>query len=243
MFEKTQICLFAATAFGFAAIAGFPAKNLLSRGNGETLSAETVGSAGGGALWGILGGYRSLVSDFAWIKGYIDWERKDVAGCMSAIDLATKIDPAMITFWTQGAAMIAFDTPHWLLQQLPPKQRGESALRLLKKRQAAIALNLVERGLKLYPDNEQLWLQKGQIAISVGDDKLAEDCYARLASRPDPSVYSRRIYASLLAKNGKLQKSIDVLESVLSETEADSPLKKLLEDQIARTRLMLKKTQ
>ncbi len=242
MFEKTQIFLFTAAAFGAAAIAGFPAKDALAVG-GETLSAESLGGAGGGALWGILGGYRSLVSDFAWIKAYIDWEKKDVAGCMAAIDLATKIDPAMITFWTQGAAMIAFDTPHWLLQKLPPKQRDESALRLLKKRQAAIALKLVERGLKLHPDSEQLWLQKGQIAISIGDNKLAEECYARLATRPAPTVYSRRIYASLLAKNGKFQKSIDVLESVLAETDADSPLKKLLEDQIARTRLMLKKTQ
>ena len=87
MFEKTQIFLFASAAFGAAAIAGLPAKNALAVG-GETLSAESLGGAGGGALWGILGGYRSLVSDFAWIKGYIDWEKKDVAGCMSAIDLS-----------------------------------------------------------------------------------------------------------------------------------------------------------
>ena len=128
-------------------------------------------------------------------------------------------------FWTQGASMIAFDTPHWLLEKLPPERRNETALEIYKKRQAGVAFKLLDKGLAMFPNNSDLLLLKGQIALGISDFKLAEKCYA--------PVYVRRIYASILAKNGEPQKAVGVLESVLAETEADSPIKKLLEDQIA----------
>ncbi len=240
-----KVCLYISMLafFALVGVAASPLKKA-AEANGRAFSRQSIEAALGGksSLWGLLGGYRSLISDFAWIKGYIDWERKDISGCISSIELATAIDPYMTIFWTQGAAMIAFDMPHWLLQKLPPTQRDEKALRTFKIRQSAIALKFLDKGLSLFPGNGELLLQKGQIAISIGDYKLAEECYAPLAASSDPTVYSRRIYASLLTKNGKFQKAAEILKSVLDECEDDSPIKKLLEEQIARTKEMLKKT-
>lgn len=233
--DGLKTAIFALAAFAVAGAVGVPLKGILAEG--KPLGKNALAAArGGGTLWGILGGYRSIISDFAWIKGYLDWEKKDLAGCVSAIEFATDVDPYMTTFWTQGASMIAFDTPHWLLEKLPPERRNETALEIYKKRQASVAFKLLDKGLAMFPDSSELLLQKGQIALGISDFKLAERCYAPLAEADDPPVYVRRIYASILAKNGNPQKAVGVLESVLSETEADSPIKKLLEDQIASLR-------
>lgn len=233
--DGLKTAIFALAAFAVAGAVGVPLKGILTEG--KPLGKNALAAArGGGTLWGILGGYRSIISDFAWIKGYLDWEKKDLAGCVSAIEFATDVDPYMTTFWTQGASMIAFDTPHWLLEKLPPERRNETALEIYKKRQASVAFKLLDKGLAMFPDSSELLLQKGQIALGISDFKLAERCYAPLAEADDPPVYVRRIYASILAKNGNPQKAVGVLESVLSETEADSPIKKLLEDQIASLR-------
>ncbi len=230
--DGLKTAIFALAAFAAAGLAGVPLRGVVS--DGKPLGRSVVVAArGGGTLWGILGGYRSIISDFAWIKGYLDWEKKDVAGCVSAVEFATDVDPYMSMFWTQGASMIAFDTPHWLLEKLPPERRNETALEIYKKRQAGVAFKLLDKGLAMFPNNSDLLLLKGQIALGISDFKLAEKCYAPLAEADDPPVYVRRIYASILAKNGEPQKAVGVLESVLSETEADSPIKKLLEDQIA----------
>ena len=233
--DRLKTALFALAAFAVAGVVGMPLKGVVSTGKPLWKNALAAAQSGG-TLWGILGGYRSIISDFAWIKGYLDWEKKDVAGCVSAIEFATDVDPYMPTFWTQGASMIAFDTPHWLLEKLPPERRNDTALEIYKKRQANVAFKLLDKGLAMFPKSRELLLQKGQIALGISDFKLAEKCYAPLAEADDPPVYVRRIYASILAKNGNPQKAVDVLESVLSEVEADSPIKKLLEDQIASLR-------
>ena len=235
--------LIAIAALAIAGACALPAKNAASKASPRNVDSDTIRAAlGNGMLFGVLGGYRSLISDFVWIKGYLDWEKKDLAACIASIQLATEIDPYMISFWTQGASIIAFDTPHWMLQKLPPAQRTEAALQIFKSRQAAAAIKFLDKALALFPNNGEILLQKGQIAISEGDFKLAEECYAPLASLPEPTVYARRIYASLLVKNGKFGKAVEVLESVLRDTEPDSPIKKLIADQIEKTKALLKKT-
>ncbi len=217
-----------------------PIKNALLKNEHSIESQSLKASIDKGFLFGMLGGYRSLISDFVWIKAYIDWEKKDIAGCLSAIELATTIDPYMITFWTQGSAIIAFDTPHWIVEKMPKERQNENVLNMYKRRQGGIALKLINKALAMFPRDPELLRQKGQIAIAMGNFKLAEECFAKLSTLPDPTVYARRIYASILVKNGNPQKAVEVLKSVLAETEPDSPIKAILEDQISEVELRIK---
>ena len=197
-------------------------------------------------LWGtfgVLGGYRSLISDFVWIKSYLEWEKKDIAPCIASIELATAIDPYMITFWTQGASIIAFDTPHWIIGKLPKDKRTPELMAIIKKRQTRIALKFIDRALKIFPDNQELLIQKGQIAIGAGFFDIAEKAYAAVAAQPDPQIYVRRIYSSLLLKNGKFKEALKVLESILPDLDPDSPLQKIIPQQIEKTKELIKKTQ
>lgn len=226
-----------------AAVAGAPFKTEALKASERVVSGDSVrASLGGGMLFGVLGGYRSLVSDLIWIKSYIEWEKKDVSACMASIELAASVDPYMTVFWTQGAAIIAFDTPHWLLRNLPKNRQNDEALRLLKIRQGRTALKFLDKAIPMFPQNDELLIQKGQIAIGIGDFPLAQECFGAVAQRANSSIYSRRIYASLLEKNGKLREAIPVLESVLKDMNSDSPARKAVDTQISEIKAKIEKT-
>ncbi len=215
--------------FGLAAVAVYPIKNALAT---KSINIQSLkASLKNGSLFAVLGGYRSLVADFVWIKGYVNWEAKDVSKCVSAIELASSIAPDMTMFWTQGASIIAFDTPHWLWQRLPEKIRTDEKLNFFKKRQGLEAIAFIDKALKTTPNNYEFLIQKGQIAIAIKDFHLAQECFG-VASKINNGFYARRIYASLLAKNGDFKKSAEVLKSMLSETEDDNPVRPLIKAQL-----------
>ncbi len=194
---------------------------------------------GGASMLAILGGYKSVIADFIWIRAYCAWEKKDSAECSASIDLACSLDPQMATFWTQGARMIAQDMPHWFLARLPKAQRDEASLNLFRRKQSLIAVALLDRGLKLNPDNLQMLIAKGQILISVEKFAEAEKVFAKAKTLSD-EFYSRRIYASLAAKNGKFDAALKELEKMLSEAEADNPVRAALTDEIQRVNSLKK---
>ncbi len=241
--KKVSVYFVAILIFIGTSIITNPIKNFLKKNEQIVTSQSLEASIDKGFLFGILGGFRSIISDFVWLKAYLDWENKNITGCISAIELATSIDPYMITFWTQGAAMIAFDTPYWIVQKIPQERQSEKLLEMFKRKQGKIAIGLLDKSLSMFPDNSELLRQKGQIAIAIGDFKLAEKCFEVLSKEDNPTVYARRIYASLLVKNGKMKKAVKVLEAVLKETEADSPIRKILQDQIIKTKDLIKKTE
>ena len=233
--------LWAVAIFIVASFLSYPLKKIALK-NENTITTQSLEVAmNKGFLFGMLGGYRSLISDFVWLKAHLDWEKRNLAGCLSAMELATSIDPYMTTFWTQGAAIIAYDTPHWMLAKLPKKARTDKLLNTFKRKQAKLAIEFLDKALAMFPTNSSLILQKGQIAISVDDFKLAETCYEKLSNEPDPTVFARRVYAGILTQNGKFQKAIDVLQSILNETESDSPLRPILIQQISQTKKLLEK--
>ena len=155
--------LVAIAIIALAGICAIPARNAALKVSPHNVDSSTIRAAlGNGVLFGVLGGYRSLISDFVWIKSYLEWEKKDIAPCIASIELATAIDPYMITFWTQGASIIAFDTPHWIIGKLPKDKRTPELMAIIKKRQTRIALKFIDRALKIFPDNQELLIQKGQ---------------------------------------------------------------------------------
>ena len=239
--KEKSAYLWAIVVFAIASLFAYPIKNSLIK-NESAISSQSIEVAiNKGFLFGILGGYRSLISDFVWLKAHLDWEKQNLAGCLSAMELATSIDPYMTTFWTQGASIIAYDTPHWLLAKLPKEARTESFLNSLKRKQGRMAIDFLNKALAMFPNNSELILRKGQIAISIDDMKLAEACFKTLSEEPDPSVFSRRTYANLRARNGKFQESVNVLKSILKETPDDSPIKPILTKQIFQTEKLIKK--
>lgn len=228
-----MLALFAVLAFATSPMRSFVAK----KNAGAAISANSVRAAtANNSLFALLGGYRAMLSDFIWIKAYIEWERRELAACIASLELATSIDPAMTSFWTQGAFIIAFDTPHWIMDKLPQPVSAEAEKRIRTK-QAKDALKYLDNATAQFPDNARLWISKGQIYIvALKDYKGAQTAYAnalRIYGDESP-IYLLRIYAAILARNGEFKAAAETLRRVLDQLEPDSPIKAEIESQIKK---------
>lgn len=214
------------------------ARTALSADGGRIADGALRTAAGRGAVFEILGGYRTLAADFAWIKSYVAWTRRDAAACTAAMELAVALDPSMKLFWREAAAITAFDYPHWFAGA------NREKLAKLKIFYGRGALKFIDGGLAVFPDDDGLLIQKASIAMANLDDyRIAEKCYEIMAAKPDAPVYILRRYAAILARNGKFAKSLSVMERMLTQIPADSPLKKTVEEQMEKTRKLLKKSE
>lgn len=229
------------------AVAGFclePLERAAGRPMPLSESPETVRAAvGAGAVFEVLGGYASLAADFAWIKGYVDWTRKDIPACTASMELAVALDPHMKQFWRDAAAIVAFDYPHWKLAGGGNGGETAEALRLLKIRYGRDGIKFADRGLKIFPDDESLLIQKASIAMANLDDyATAEECYAKMAAKKDAPVYILRRYAALLMRNGKFAEAVKAMERMDPEIPEDSPLKATVRRQLKEARRLMEKS-
>ncbi len=238
--------LWAVFAAAFAA-AGFclgPLERAAGRPAPASESGEAVRAAvGAGAVFEVLGGYASLAADFAWIKGYVDWTRKDIPACTASMELAVALDPHMKQFWRDAAAIVAFDYPHWKAPGRPADGDSGEELRRLKARYGRAGIKFADRGLKIFPGDDGLLIQKAAIAMSNLDDYgTAEECYAEMAAKKDAPVYVLRRYAALLMRNGKFAEAVKTMERMDPEIPDDSPLKSVVRRQLEEARRLMEKS-
>lgn len=208
------------------ALATSPLKHAASS-NAMRISVKSA--LGNGVLWGILGGYRSVIADFIWLKAYMGWEKEDLAKSVSNIELATKLDPEVIMFWNLGSSIIAYDTPHWIIDSKPhtPLQKRHVA-----ERQAKLALEFLDRGLEAIPDSRRLRLDKALIYEKVfGDSKSALESYKK-ASEGNAPLFIMRDYARRLEAEGELEEALNVLRRAETYTNKKHPAYEFLAEHI-----------
>ena len=182
----------------------------------QTKQISVRGAIGEGVLWAVLGGYRSIVADFTWLKSYIAWERRDIPATMANISLATKLDPHNTLFWHMGGGMIAYDMPHWIINERPHTPLQQRHVRELQGRQA---LEFLEEGLTFIPDSRRLQLNKALIYEKVFNDIDKELEAYSLAAKGDAPLFILRDYAKKLEKAGRLDDALRELKR--AEASAD----------------------
>lgn len=194
---------------------------------GEKANLQLDKFLGKGILFGILGGYSSLVSDFIWLKSHMSWQEKDVARCMMDMELAVKIDPSIILFWSVGSSIIAYDMPHWIIDE---KARTQTEVKLIKRRQAEVALKFLDEGLSHNLNNVKLLLDKIGIYKNVlGDIPSALKCYEIAVKQKNCPTYVYMSYSNLLSQEKEYVEAVRQLESVLKFTEKSHPMYKDVE--------------
>lgn len=70
-------------------------------------------SAGSGLSLALLGGFRTLAADVAFLQSYAAWEQRDLDLTQRHLFLAVTLDPRSREFWLRGAQVLALDVPHW----------------------------------------------------------------------------------------------------------------------------------
>jgi hypothetical protein len=172
--------------------------------NQPAFQADTLESAAGqGLLLGIFGGYRSIMADFAWVRAYVLWERRERAACETHMRLAIALDPGNDYFWRHTAHTIAFDMPHW---ETSERRRG-GTLKLDPVVERQIAREYGERGLALYAraaarhpaQQADFWKASAQVCLlRLREPARGAEFYRRAAECENPLWYAAIAYVNVL---------------------------------------------
>lgn len=173
---------------------------------------------GQGLAVAVLGGFRTVIADFVWIRINTIWERRDRVRLDAMVRLVTSLDPQAELFWINSARMIAYDVPNWRIREeggydQVPKSRQQA----IDREQAAQAFVLLERAREVHPNNATLYLETAQIYLNRLQDKANAAKWFLLASQqPEAPYYAARIYAELLRRQGKHAQAYDYLQHLYS---------------------------
>jgi len=202
-----------------------PAWQQVRSGQPELNLAGMEDALGQGMIVGMLGGFRSITADFLWIQTNAVWEDRERAKLEPMIRLVTSIDPRPEFFWINSARMIAYDVPHWRIDEEGgyrevPEWRQEQ----IDLEQAEQAFALIRRGLEFHPDSPQLYLEIGQIYLNRLDDPArAAPWFLRASQQPGAPYFAARIYAELLRRQGKNAQAYDFLKGLYLRLPDDDP--------------------
>jgi hypothetical protein len=197
---------------------------------------DLQGAVGQGMVLGLLGGFRSIMADFMWIKGYDSWEKRNRPEAESTVYLTTLLDPRAVYFWSNGARIIGKDIPVWRIQQAG-RQTTPAEQMAIRHEQALRALSFLDRGLEFHPDNWTLLQDKALLyQNNMGDPydsadhqynrqdlTAAAEQYRLAAAAPGAPYYVARVYAELLRRLGRNQEAYDYLRRLYPTLPANVP--------------------
>lgn len=194
----------------------------------ELRRADLELTAGQGAALGLLGGFRPLLADLAWVRGYVLWERRD-RGCEAHMRTACVLDPQSNYFWENRGNMVGLDMAHWEIgarggyAAVSPATQQQIFARYARKAIAAL-----EEGLPVTRHPAGLLALAGYLAeTKVMDPLLGADYYLRCYRTPGAPWYAPYFHARLLRDGGKEREAYEwfrpVWEQKLSLREDGSP--------------------
>ena len=202
-----------------------PAWEQVRSGQPELNLAGMEDALGQGIIVGMLGGFRSVMADFLWIQTNTVWEQRERAKLDSMVRLVTSIDPRPAFFWINATRMIAYDVPHWRIQEeggydQVPERRQEA----IDREQAEQAFALIRRALEFHPDSPRLFLEIGQIYMNrLEDPARAAPWFLRASEQPGAPYFAARIYAELLRRQGKNVEAYEFLTDLHRRLPEDEP--------------------
>ncbi|MEN8661125.1 MAG: tetratricopeptide repeat protein [Lentimonas sp.] len=201
-----------------------PAWEVVKTGQAELNLEAIEGALGQGLVVGVLGGFRTIMADFTWIRMNTIWQRRDRAKLDAMIRLVTTLDPRPEFFWVNSSRMVAYDVPNWRIKE----EGGYDAVSKERQReldfeQAQQAFKLLERAREFHPDNPKLVLETGQIHLNrLKDIPNAAKWFLKAAEMPGAPYFAARIHAELLRQQGKDQEAYAYLKN-LHQTLPNQP--------------------
>ncbi len=201
-----------------------PAWTEVKAGQPELNLQAVEGALGQGLVLGVLGGFRTIMADFTWIRMNAVWQRRDRAKLDAMIRLVTTLDPRPEFFWVNSSRIVAYDVPHWRIDEEGGYDVvSEERQRDLDVEQAEQAFQLLARAREFHPDSPKLVLETGQIYLNrLKDIPNAAKWFLKAAEMPGAPYYAARIYADLLRQMDKSQEAYNYLKQ-LHQTLPDDP--------------------
>ncbi len=166
---------------------------------------STTAGLGQGVTLALLGGFRALVADLAWLRMYVLWERRDLPTCDSLIRLVGTLDPRPLDFWLNGARIIAFDFPVWRIEAEGGFERVPAEVQTrINREQALAALRHLDAARRFHPQTPDLWVERAGIELNrLQDLAAAAESYRRAWAEPRAPYFTARLHADLLRRLGR----------------------------------------
>ena len=184
-----------------------------------TALVPSLALAGNGGTLVLLGGMRTVVAGGFWLRTRLAWERCDAADTMAMLQLTVAADERPLTFWLNGARMIAYDLPEWRSEGMPLAvyQRRKTALTLT-------AIAFLERGLGVHGPSAELYIEMANIRLrALGDRAEAARLFRLAAEQPGAPYFAARIHAELLRELRRPGEALAWLRQILPGLPADDP--------------------
>jgi len=162
-------------------------------------------SAAHGIIPGLAGGMENLLVDLLWIRMHSSWMNREVAKTQVLIYAVTTLDPGPFYFWKNGARVIAYDIPHWRIEERGSRGEpvGRPERRAIHKEQALRAIRFLERASGYHPENPHVWIEIAQIYNHLlGDREAAAEYFRRASAMEGAPYYAGRLHAELLRRAG-----------------------------------------
>jgi hypothetical protein len=174
---------------------------------------SSAAAAGQGVTLALLGGFRALVADAVWIRMYVLWERHDLPGTQSLIQLVTAVDPRPIYFWINGARILAHDFSAWRIEAAGGYETaGPAVEERVSREQGSLALSLLDAAMAYHPASADLWIERANIELHrLHDLAAAAESYRRAWEQPRAPYYAARLHAELLRRQGRKADALDWL--------------------------------
>ena len=177
-------------------------------------SADTLEHAvGRGLSLGVLGGFRLVAADLAWLRTYVAWEQRDFGQMESWLNLTTALDGRPLIFWLNGARMIAYDSPAWIIDTtLGSRSEPDADGKRIAAVRARCALSFLERGLIVHSTIAAMWIERANIELNcLKDVAAAAESYRNAARQPGAPYYAARIHVELLRRLGRRLEALTAL--------------------------------
>lgn len=193
--------------------AGF---NVLARA-AETRSGLLLEANSAGAL---LGSFRSLAADLAWLRAYMAWERHDEVATEFFIRLSTKLDDRVRDFWLNGARMIAYDFPSW---GSADAERDTPEKNEVSRRHAQRAVEFLDAALVRHPTSSALWIERANLQLNkLQQSAEAAESFRQASMQADAPFYAARIHAELLRRLGRKGEALQWLYRLYPQLPAEN---------------------
>ncbi len=168
-----------------------------------------------------LGGFRSLVANFLFIRAHVAWERTEWSRVLSLFRQTTTLQPHAILFWDMAAWHMAWNASAAALND-PAQPR--LALRIKAQREYFdLGKDFLERGIKNNPDRPQLYEALARLyRDKYKDHARAAEFFEKAAEKPGAPSYARRFSAYELSYcEGREQEAYEKLMRLYSIGESE----------------------
>jgi hypothetical protein len=212
----------AATALALLAGAGLGLAPIVEpvwraqRGREPALRVQTAAAAGQGVTLALLGGFRALVADVAWVRMYALWERRDLPAVETLLRFVTSVDPRPVYFWLNGTRIVAYDFPVWRIAAAGGHDAvpAEVQQRLVREH-AALGLRYLGAAMEQHPRSPDLWVEQANIQLNkLGDLDAAAASYRRAWECPRGPFFAARLHAEVLRRAGRAREALEFLRTL-----------------------------